>query len=64
MERTYYVLDKSTLLAYLCNEEQASVLAKLDKGEISWAVERTGRCDTDKHIIIHTTEHNNELLGE
>jgi hypothetical protein len=48
----YFVITKQALAVMECSLESAAEIMELDAGDISWAVSRTGRCDTDKHVAI------------
>jgi hypothetical protein len=51
----YFVTNKQTLETKRCTAEEAEKLMELDAGgeELSWAVRRTGRCDTETFVAIH-----------
>jgi hypothetical protein len=51
MPATHYVLSKSTNQVSRLSLESAAIVAQLDPGEIEWAIEEYGACDTDEYTV-------------
>jgi hypothetical protein len=50
--RMYEIRNKNTESAHVGSLADATRITQLDAGDVEWAIEEYGVCETDEHTII------------